>query len=413
MKTPVIVALLCVAVAATLWRTYRTQTPHADFDALIANHRWFELRAAVAAGGAPIYARGVSEFAFNRVDAAEADLLAALASAPEGPVASQVHARLFQLYLRQGRYRSALDQIDASLRANPTAADRLNARALLAPLAASADLSVEPRQSATFPVRFLDGNLVLPVEIDGHPGHYVFDCGANVSVLSASEAVRAGLRVLDGEGALVGMTGTTAPVRIAVAETLRIGGVTMHHVAFTVNPDTLPPFDDWPKDVGGILGIQTAMALGSVQWSPAGRVTVATDLFAPSAAPPNMALDDNWPVVQVRFRGTTLAVAFDTGAQQTVLYPPFAAAFPDLIRQGTQGTQPLSGFSGTTEVASISLPSLTFEVGDRPVVLAPAEVLLRQTLGMSRWYAGNFGMDLLNQAQTVDLDFRAMRFALK
>lgn len=377
-----------------------------DVSALVGAHRWFELRQAVAAGGAPPLARGVAELAFNENPAAETDLLAAVATAER-----EAHSRLFQLYLRQGRYRQAFQQIEARLRAEPNAADALNARTLLAPLAQSPDLMVERRMATTLPLHFLEGNLVMPVEINGHAGAYVFDCGANISVISAGEAARTGLRIFENRGSMVGMTGAAAPVRAAVADTLRIGNVTLRHVAFIVNPDNLPPFNDWPKGNGGILGIQVAMAMGSVAWSRSGAITIAT---GPSdAAPPNLAFDDNWPVTQVRFQGTTLAVTLDTGAQQTVLYPPFAAAFPALIQQGKPDQHQLSGFSGTAAFASVVLPALTFEMAGRKIELAPAEVLTQTSDAHSRWYAGNFGMDLLTQAAAVRLDFDAMRLSLK
>ena len=42
--------------------------------------------------------------------------------------------------------------------------------------------------------------------------------------------------------------------------------------------------------------------------------------------------DGNHPVVQVAYDNRTLAFALDTGATNTDLYPPFASAFPELIR---------------------------------------------------------------------------------
>ncbi len=412
MRTRAGIAIICGGLTAAACQARHATAHQTDFQALIAAHRWFELRDAVTAQDTPAYARGVAEFAFNQPQT-ESDLRAALAADPNVATAKEIRSRLFQLYFRQGRYRDALDQIEARARVDPNADDVRNARALLAPLAHVQDFSVDHRQPSSVPLGFLEGNMVLPIEINGRPAHYIFDCGANISVISESEAARAGLHVLESQGKMVGMTGTASHVRVAVADTLRVGNVTMRNVVFTVNPDNMPPFNDWPKDHGGILGIQVAMALGNLQWSPSGAVTIAAPSAATSAESPNMAFDDNWPVTQVRFQGTTLAVTLDTGAQETVLYPPFAAAFPELMKQGKKDEQQLSGFSGNADVASLAFPSLSFEMAGRTVVLAPAEVLLRQTMGLSRWYAGNFGMDLINQASAVSLDFQAMRFSLK
>jgi hypothetical protein len=59
------------------------------------------------------------------------------------------------------------------------------------------------------------------------------------------------------------------------------------------------------------------------------------------------------------------------------------------------------------------LPFVTLQVGAHDVVLKPAHVLLVQHNGNSAWYFGNLGMDLLNQANTVTLDFQAMTLTLE
>lgn len=59
------------------------------------------------------------------------------------------------------------------------------------------------------------------------------------------------------------------------------------------------------------------------------------------------------------------------------------------------------------------LPSVTLQVGAHDVVLKPAHVLLVEHNGNSAWYFGNLGMDLLNQASTVSLDFQAMTLRLE
>lgn len=59
------------------------------------------------------------------------------------------------------------------------------------------------------------------------------------------------------------------------------------------------------------------------------------------------------------------------------------------------------------------LPSITLQVGARDVILKPAHVLVVQHNGGSAWYFGNLGMDLLNQAKAVTLDFQAMTLRLE
>ena len=53
------------------------------------------------------------------------------------------------------------------------------------------------------------------------------------------------------------------------------------------------------------------------------------------------------------------------------------------------------------------------EVGHHQVTLAPATVLLQENNSTTGWFRGNLGMDLLNQARGVDVDFESMTLTLQ
>jgi hypothetical protein len=61
----------------------------------------------------------------------------------------------------------------------------------------------------------------------------------------------------------------------------------------------------------------------------------------------------------------------------------------------------------------VSLPPVTFQVGGRNVTLQPAHVLLKANNDTSEWFIGNLGMDILNQAHRVTLDFQSMTLMLE
>jgi hypothetical protein len=56
---------------------------------------------------------------------------------------------------------------------------------------------------------------------------------------------------------------------------------------------------------------------------------------------------------------------------------------------------------------------VTLQVGGQVVSLKPAHVLVKQSSDTSSWAAGNLGMDLLNQARTITVDFHAMTLSLQ
>jgi hypothetical protein len=119
-------------------------------------------------------------------------------------------------------------------------------------------------------------------------------------------------------------------------------------------------------------------------------------------------------VAEVQFEDTNLRFSLDTGAEVTYLYPPFAAAFPDLVKeQGKKESQKVTGVGSSTQVESGILPKLRLEIGGFTTILRPAQVLLAQTTAGSKLFEGNLGMDLLTQAQRTTVDFRSMTLTLQ
>jgi hypothetical protein len=59
------------------------------------------------------------------------------------------------------------------------------------------------------------------------------------------------------------------------------------------------------------------------------------------------------------------------------------------------------------------LNSLHFVVGGYPVVLKPANVRLTPTGEASKFFQGNLGIDLLQQAHEVVFDFSVMTLSLR
>jgi hypothetical protein len=120
------------------------------------------------------------------------------------------------------------------------------------------------------------------------------------------------------------------------------------------------------------------------------------------------------PAVQVRFENCDLSFTLDTGASTTDLYPPFAAAFPELIRtSGKKETHQMTGVGSAENLNATVLPQVDFKVGGHPVALHPATVLLEPNGESSKFYYGNLGIDLLKQARRVTLDFKRMSLTLQ
>jgi tetratricopeptide (TPR) repeat protein len=405
--------LLGVCLAASFCLAAKQGAP--DLAALYKDHHWFALRDAVQAGNSPLFYRAAVEAVFNQSEATEKDLREVIAAAPHGHDAYEAHTLLAGLYLRTGQYREALAHTEALLAEMPDAADVKNIQPLFRVLSETPDQSVIRKQISTVPVQILDGNLLMRVSINGSPATYALDTDADLSLLSESEAKRLGFPVRDVGTSIDGMSGNGIKPRVAVANTLTVGNVRLAHVAFYVLPDSQPPFNDMAEGTRGILGIPVILALQTVRWrAQAQTLECAFPLQRTDIRQANLAFDGGSPVVQVNFQRQALEFSFDTGAQKTDLYPAFAKKFADLVNAtGKKESHTLTGVDGSASFDSVELPSITLQVGGHDAVLKPAHVLMVEHNAGSQWYFGNLGVDLLNQASSVTMDFRSMTLTLQ
>ena len=126
----------------------------------------------------------------------------------------------------------------------------------------------------------------------------------------------------------------------------------------------------------------------------------------------NLALDFLTPVVEVIQNGRSLAFSFDTGATTTALYQEYYQLNQEEIHQlGSRDSINLGGAGGAVKIPVYKAP---FEgvIGDCGFSLEAASIHLKNRVENQGIY-GNLGQDVLQQFDTLSLDFRNMRIELK
>jgi len=331
-----------------------------------------------------------------------------LGTKPHDDEAVEAHRILASFYLRSGKYRQAFGEVTAILSERPNDSDALGGRALLESLSRVPDEKVEGAGTALLNL----ANGGIPFSVNGMQATYWFDTGANLSIMSESEAKRLKLQVQDIAATMGVMTGERVGFRLAVANDLRIAFVHLKNVVFLVFPDDQAPFNQQPSGSRGLLGLPVLLGLQTFAWEGKKFEIHPKPLGAVSKA--DLCFDGNYPVVQVGFGNRKLAFTLDTGASNTDLYPPFASVAPEMIRTAEKtSSYKMEGVGSTKNLDAAILPLVNFTIGGFPVVLKPAGVLLKPTLETSKFFAGNLGIDLLQQAHRVTFDFAAMTLTLQ
>jgi len=380
-----------------------------NLKSLYDGHRWFELRDAVRKVRSSSFYQGAVACAFNDVHGCERKLRDVFQHAPNSDDAVEAHRILASAYFTHGQYKKALAQVDAILALRPADADALGGRPVIAVVAETDDQQTTGRHTK---VKLQDAGLLF--SINGVQATYWFDTGAELSVLSESEAKRFGLQTHSAPVQVGDVNGTQVPTRIAVADELLVGSVRVKHVAFLVFPDNQPPFDQLAPGSRGLIGLPVLLAFKTFTWETDKTFEIGAEPSFKRAPHAELCFDGNHPLVQVAYDDRPLAFTLDTGATNTDLYPPFASSFPKLIGAAPKtDSYKMEGVGGAKYMEAATLESLKFSIGGFPVTLKPAGVLLKPSTSASRFFAGNLGIDLLQQAHKTTFDFKTMTLTLQ
>ena len=379
---------------------------------LYDDQRWFDLRDALRDREAPALYRAAVASAFNRSEEAEREFSRIIRESADATAASAAREGLLGLYMRTGRFGDALKLADEVLTTSPGRADLRNLKSILAGAGAT-NQQLTSSRPATFACATDAGHVRMPISIDGQTVNWALDTGFNLPGLSESEAHMLGLVVHDVAGEAVDGAGGSTTIRAAVADRVKIGGTELRQVLMLVFPDDQPPWNEWQAGQRGLIGLPVALALQSIRWTSRGTCETGPRRVALRGAEGNLAFNGAAPQIRVAFDERSLSFDLDTGnMRQTQLWSRFAEDFPDLVaQQGTRGRVSLTQIGGSSEHDVIALPEVRMRVGGFDTVLRPANVFFPPVGGTHSH--GNLGMDLLNQASEVTIDFRSMVVILR
>jgi len=391
---------------------------------LFAEGRYFELQEALSAlnNDSPAeteFYRGAVDQVFNRLDSAVLRLEKYLRNAENRAVPrrdKEARLLLADAYYRQGRYGESAEAYRQILaRYGPTldAAEKdgcENQAGFLETLAKFPAPSVSVKDDTT--IGMTDRR--FPVQVGARTVQFEYDTGSSVSVLSWSAAATLSVPMQGPPVKIQTGTGEWVDGRVGIVPEMRMGSVIIRNAAFLILPDeTFLPMKLQPGDKrGGLLGMPLLTALKEFTETRDG------DLIIPARPRPrigqNMGLSGFRPFVEVLYRGERLYLCLDTGADKTVLYPPFFRLYQAWIKNRTRPRKTLvDAFGGSRAVPIYMLDEFAFTSGQKSLALRRVSVQTKATHAGSRVFHGNLGLDILRQCARITFNFESMSFILE
>ena len=349
--------------------------------------------------------------AFDDTQTCEKEFKKVLAAEPKSTAAKQVHHILAYAAMREGRYGRSLHEMDALLAIDPNDSDAKDTRPFIEALSQFPDQAVQWTGPNKATVQMDDGR--LPLLINGKKASYFIDTGANLSTLSESDALLFGMEIYEVKSTGADINGNRVLFRIALAKSLAVGRIELSNVAFLVAAKDAQPFVDMGPGQRGLVGLPVLLALGSVTWNREGAFEADLSPSRGNLSVANICFDDLNLITEARFEGHAYPFVLDTGAVTSDLWPKFTGIARDLIRKSsTHESHTVTGVGGGQKFESTSITKVALELGGKAVVLQPAHIVETRQGTTSKWFYGNLGVDLLRQAETVTINFRAMTLQL-
>ena len=366
------------------------------------------LRDAVRSGTHPLFYRAAVSVAFNDPENALKELESVIGSSPRSNRAYEARELLTYLQWRRGDYRQARMQLQQMLALKPDADDVKKFLGLFTLLSTLPPQRVEKRRISKIATSTQDA-LRGPITINGVRRNYLFDTGANFSVISVSQARQ--LRLSTSRGSKETLGDGRPPYSltvgdVALSDRIVIGDTTIRNVAFLIQPDER--FTDTPEEQRGVIGLPVILALRTIRWVKGESLEFGFPSERRDAYRSNLCFDSAFSVVTVEFGQSRLNLSFDTGATLTDLYARFGRDFPEFVKAGRKGSAQRTGAGGTVRDEVVVVPDLHLRLGGFPGLLRSANMYPNEN---SPWH-GNLGMDLLREARVVTIDFDAMRLTL-
>lgn len=255
--------------------------------------------------------------------------------------------------------------------------------------------------------RDLAGLINVPVQFRDSTFGFVFDTGANLSVITESYAAKAGLDILNVSFDVRAVTGIMVKANLGVAKELKMGDITVKNVVFIVFPDSALSFAGGAYTIRGIIGYPVIEQLQEVRIDRTGFIAVPQQATDKDIR--NFGMDELTPVINIPVNKDTLAFTFDTGAQQTDLNQPFYIRYKaDIEATGKAFDLQQGGAGGSVTLKGWRIPATVFNVGGQAISLPNLGVKTGVTDTKNNFYYGNLGQDVMSKFKELVINFRYM-----
>lgn len=245
----------------------------------------------------------------------------------------------------------------------------------------------------------------IDVTIKENTKNFVFDTGANFSVIKRSLVEEFGLTFIETDFYVTAFTGVRVDSDLAIAKELKIGNLICKNVVFLVLNDEDISFPQIKYSINGIIGFPVIEAMDEI------RISKNNTIFIPEKPinynQNNFALDGLSPIIAVIYKKDTLSFGFDTGERETTLYTSFYQDYKQEIESKYNVETFKSGsVGGVIEFEGFNITELLISVGESSTTLNNIQLHKDNIGNKKNKLYGNLGQNYIKQFDEMIISFK-------
>ncbi len=259
--------------------------------------------------------------------------------------------------------------------------------------------------------RDLAGLINVPVDLSGTEKNFVFDSGANFSVITESLAKKIGLKPGNKKFKCGTATGKKIDATTAVSGNFRIGNCILKNVILIVLPDEALTFGPFYK-IEGIIGAPVMMAFGEIQIRNSEEMTIP--LSSTVSGNPNFSFSEYSPVMNIINDNDSLVFLYDSGAQSTSLYSLYYKSHKKEIDSKYQPAKIVIGGAGSTvTMDGYNLKNITLKSDNYSVTIPEINVFIEKIDDSEALFYGKIGQDFFKNSSQIIINYDKMILTAK
>ena len=245
----------------------------------------------------------------------------------------------------------------------------------------------------------------LPVNAGNTLYNFIFDTGANFSVMVESAARKSGLKIIDAKIKVGTSTNIKVESKVAVADSIKIGDIIIKNVVFLILPDEALSFG-WYK-INGIIGNPVLRSFEEITINDSLEMIIPD---TPSTRPfSNLTFEEFTPVIQMVQDKDTINMIFDSGGDKSMLYFAYYKINEKTIKDKYKMIKiKIGGAGGSLTLNGYILKNIILGTGNNSAELNEIRLLAEYTKEKNEFFYGVIGQDYISSFKEVTINFKNM-----